>query len=128
IANSTTRVAAALALAAALLSACGVADRTASQSAAAPTPVPPSATPAPSDLLYIHDSSNAASERLTIIDSMSGARERDLPAGVMSPDWNTLFVAEQKDGKTALHALDLATGQTLRATTLNGAYSLPMIT
>jgi len=115
-----------LALAAALLSACGVADGSAVQSAAVPTPAPPVA--AGGDLLYIRDGANAGTERLTIIDSVSGARERDLPQGVSSPDWSTLYVAEQKDDKTALRALDLATGQALRATTINGAYSLPMIT
>ena len=116
-----------LALAAALLSACGVADGSAVQSAAVPTPVQPVADAA-GDLLYIRDGAKAGTERLTIIDSVSGARERDLPQGVSSPDWSTLYVAEQKDDKTALRALDLATGQALRATTINGAYSLPMIT
>ena len=116
-----------LALAAALLSACGVADGSAVQSAAVPTPAQPVAA-APGDRLYISDGAKAGTERLTIIDSVSGARERDLPPGVTSPDWSTLYVAEQKDGKTELRALDLATGQTLRTTTLDGAYSLPMIT
>src|SRR3954451_158850 len=92
-----------LALAAALLSACGVADRSAVQSVAAPTPTPPAA---PGDLLYVRDGAQGASERLTIVDSLSGARQRDLPAGVTSPDWSTLYVAESRDGKTTLRALD----------------------
>ena len=128
ISNCAASAAAMLALAAALLSACGVADRSAVQSAAVPTPAPPIVAAAPGDLLYIRDGVKGGTERLTIIDSVSGARERDLPPGVTSPDWSTLYVAEQKDGKTTLRALDLATGQTLRATTIDGAYSLPMIT
>jgi hypothetical protein len=128
ISTSAASAAATLALAAALLSACGVADRSISQSAAVPTPAPPITAAAPGDLLYIRDGFKGGTERLTIIDSISGVRERDLPPGVTSPDWSTLYVAEQNDGKTTLRALDLATGQTLRETTIGGAYSLPMIT
>jgi len=127
VSNSAASAAAILALAAALLSACGAADRSASQSAAVPTPSPPIAA-ASGDLLYIRDGFKGGTERLTIIDSISGARERDLPPGVTSPDWSTLYVAEQHDGKTTLRALDLATEQTLRETTIDGGYSLPMIT
>jgi hypothetical protein len=123
-----TSSAATLVLVAALLSACGVADGSAVRSAAVPTAVPAVVATAPGDLLYIRNGFKGAAERLTIIDSISGARERDLPPGVTSPDWRTLYVAEQQDGKTALRALDPATGQTLRATTINGAFSLPMIT
>src|SRR5437773_665288 len=117
-----------LALALALLSACGAPDRSAVQSAAVPTPAPPTAAAASGDLLFIRDGSRGAAEGLTIIDSISGARERDLPAGVAAPDWRTLYVAEQNDRKTTLRALDPATEQTLRATTIDGAYNLPMIT
>jgi hypothetical protein len=120
--------AAILVLVAMLLPACGVADSAAPQSAAVPTPAPPVATPTPSDLLYIHDGFKGAAEHLTIIDSVSGAHERNLPPGVVSPDWRTLYVAEQQNGTTALRALDLATGQTTREIQIEGAYSLPMIT
>jgi len=126
--SSPVSAAALLALAVALLSACGAPDRSEVQSAAVPTPARPTASAAPGDLLYIRDGSKGSSERITIIDSISGARERDLPPGVTSPDWSTLYVAEQHDGKTTLRALDLATEQTLRATTIDGAYDLPMIT
>src|SRR5438045_3895555 len=112
--SSATSTAALLALAAALLSACGAPDRSAVQSAAAPTPVPPAAS---GDLLYIRDGAKADAERISIIDSISGARERNLPAGVTSPDWSTLYVADQHDGKTTLRALDLAAERTLRETT-----------
>src|SRR3954470_13086261 len=127
--NISTRAASAaatLALAASLLSACGVADRSAGRSAAAPTPAPPIAA-ASGDLLYIPNRVKGEDDRLTIIDSISGARERDLPPGVASPDWSTLYVAEQNAGKTTLRALDLATERTLRETTIDGAYDLPMI-
>jgi hypothetical protein len=118
-----------LGLAATLLAGCGVADGSASQLAAVPTPTVPQATRAQGDLLYIRDGDKAGgSERLALIDSLSGARERDLPPGVISPDWRTLYVAEQQDGKTSVRALDLATGQDMRETQIEGAYSLPLIT
>src|SRR5436305_1880481 len=105
-----------LALIAMLLAGCGVADGTAAPAAAAPTPAPPAATPAPRDMLYVHDGDKAGAERLALIDSLSGAHERDLPPGVVSPDWRTLYAAEQQNGKTSLRALDLASGQTVRET------------
>lgn len=126
--NRAASAAAALAMAAALLSACGAPDRSAPQSAAAPTLAPPIVAAPPGDRLYIRDGFKGDAERLTIIDSTSGAREYDLPPGVSSPDWTTLYVVEQNDSKTAVRALDLATGRTLRETAIEGAYSLPMIT
>src|SRR3954453_11606438 len=126
--HSAVSAATALALAAALLSACGVADRSAGQLAAVPTPAQPITASAPGDLLYIHDGVKGASERLAIIDGNSGVRERDLPPGVISPDWSTLYAAEQSDGKTRVRALDIDTGQMLREATIDGSFGLPMIT
>jgi hypothetical protein len=123
LAKGSTSAAAMLALAATLLSACGVAKRSASQVAAAPTPRV--AASAPGDLLYVSAGSKGDTERLRVIDSVSGAPERDLPPGVTSPDWSTLYVAEQSNGKTALRALDLSSGKTLHTTTIDGAYILP---
>jgi hypothetical protein len=110
-----------------LLSACGAPDRSAAPAAAAPTPAPATAT-APGDRLFIRDGFKGDSQRLAIVDSASGARERGLPPGVASPDWTTLYAVEQSAGSTTLRALDLATGRTLRETTLAGQYRLPMIT
>jgi hypothetical protein len=118
-----------LALLAMILSGCGVPDRSAPLSAAAPTAVLPTrAAPQPGDRLYIRDGFKGDAERLTIIDSNSGARERDLPPGVIAPDWSTIYVAEQTGGKTIVRALDVETGRILHETTLDGAYALPMIT
>ena len=121
-------VAAGLGLAAALLSACGAPDRSEPPSVAAPTLVPQRVAAPPGDRLYIRDGFKGDAERLAVVDSASGARERDLPPGVISPDWATLYAVEQNGAKTAVRALDLATGQTLRETAIDGAYSLPMIT
>jgi hypothetical protein len=128
ISNKAASATWALALAAALLSACGASDRSAGPSAAAPTLAAPIAAAPAGDRLYIRDGFKGGDQRLTIIDSASGARERDLPPGLASPDWTTLYVAERNDDKTTLRAFDLATGRALRETTVDGAYDLPMIT
>src|SRR5262245_17038291 len=114
-----------LMLAAILLGACGRAD---SPAASAPTLAPPAPTAQPGDRLYIRDGLKGDAERLTIVDSASGARQRDLPPGVTSPDWSTLYVATQEGSSTRLQAFDIASGQMLRETKLDGAYGLPMIT
>src|SRR6185436_14444814 len=133
----------ALALAA-LLGGCGAPDRAAPPSAAAPTVAPmiiaptaaplasaPVAAPAAvgaSDRLYIRDGFKDDEERVTVIDSASGARERELPPGVASPDWATLYTVEQDSGKTRVRALDIQTGQVLRETSLDGGYVFPTVT
>src|SRR5262249_45319733 len=127
ISNKAVNTAAALALAATLLAACGAADRSAVQSAA-PTVAPAHVAAPPGDRLFIGDGFKGDAERLTIIDSSSGARERDLPPGVTAPDWTILYTAEQTGGQTVVRALDLATGRILRETAIDGAYGLPMIT
>jgi len=76
ISNKSLNTAAALALAATLLGACGAADRSAVQSAAAPTVAPARVAAPPGDRLFIRDGFKGDAERLTIIDSSSGARER----------------------------------------------------
>src|SRR5687768_7518198 len=82
-----------LALATALmLSGCGAPDQSAPPSAAAPTAaLPTRVAPQPGDRLYIRDGFKGDAERLSIIDSVSGARERELPPGVIAPDWSTLY-------------------------------------
>jgi len=115
-----------LMLAALLLGACGTSANP--LTASAPTVAPPAPTPQPGDQLYIRDGFKGDAERLTIVDSASGARKRDLPPGVTSPDWSTLYVATQGGGSTRLQALDIASGQILRETKLDSAYGLPLIT
>ncbi len=115
-----------LMLAALLLGACGSAANP--PTASAPTAAPPAPTPQPGDRLYIRDGFKGDAERLTIVDSVSGTRQRELPPGVSSPDWSTLYVATQDGGSTRLQALDIASGQMLRETKLDGAYGLPLIT
>jgi outer membrane protein assembly factor BamB len=128
---------AALAIAALLLSSCGVSDRPAQQSAApaaaAPTAAPHAAPaqPPPTALpeeLYIRADDGSESGILAIL---GGKGVRELPLGAVAPDWSTLYtVATRTDygpPKTFLRALDLKTGTLLRETTLDGAYALPAV-
>ena len=109
-----------------VLGACG--SPAGSPSASAPTIAPPAPTVQPADRLYIHDSFKGAAERLTIVDAASGARVRDLPPGVMSPDWSTLYVATAEASSTRVQAIEIAGGQVLREIMLEGMYRLPMTT
>ncbi|HEU5103240.1 MAG TPA: hypothetical protein VFU22_29670, partial [Roseiflexaceae bacterium] len=120
----TASITTALALVATLLSGCGAPDRSVAPAAAAPTPALATAVAVPSDRLFIRDGFKGDFERLAIVDSISGARERDLPPGVISSDWTTLYVAEQNAGNTVVRALDLASGQALRDIMIPGAYHL----
>src|SRR5215218_4869790 len=88
-------------LVALVLSGCGTPDRPLSQSAAPPAAAPTADAPVASkpsvDQLYIRTASGvngASDERLMIIDGVSGARERELPVGVVAPDWSALYTAK----------------------------------
>jgi hypothetical protein len=82
----------------------------------------------PGDRLYIRDSFKQDVPRLAIVDGVTGVRERELPPGVITPDWATIYVAAPQGGKTRLRAIDVVSGQTLRETMLDGVYELPLIT
>lgn len=109
-----------------LLGACGRAEGLAP--AAAPTLAPPAPAATPGDRLFVRELRGDAGERLAVIDGTSGARQRELPPGVFSPDWSTLYTVAPAGGQTRVEAIDVATGDVLRSTTLDGAYALPMVT
>ncbi len=96
--------------------------------AGAPTVAAPAPVVVPADRLYIHDGLKGGAERLTVVDGASGARQRDLPAGVVAPDWSTLYAVVRDTTITRVQALDIPSGRVLRETSLDGAWSLPMIT
>jgi hypothetical protein len=72
------------------------------------------------DRLYL-----LAGEHILVLDATTGAIERTLPAGVPTTDWQTLYAVAYANGQTTVSAIDVATGATLRATTLAGRYGLP---
>ena len=144
-ARKLTPIFAVLALATLLISSCGTPDRAAQQPAAPaaaaatvpPAPIAaapqtaPQAARLPADQLYIHDNDGSGAGRLAILNAVSGERERDLPLGVASPDWSTLYTVESTvandHAKTHIQALDLKTGRPVRETTIDGAYVLPTV-
>jgi DNA-binding beta-propeller fold protein YncE len=71
------------------------------------------------DWLYVLDQG-----RVTVVDSTTGKRVRELPAGVPAPDWSTLYAVERRAGQTTVRAIDVATGEPVRAITLVGDYDL----
>jgi hypothetical protein len=117
-----------LAILALILSACGVPAQP-DLSASAPTAPPLPSAPQPAgDRLYIRDGLKGDAERLAVVDSVTGARERDLPSGLVAPDWSTLYVVEADGDKTLVRAIDAASGKVLRSTAVDAAYELPAIT
>jgi hypothetical protein len=65
--------------------------------------------------------------KLSLITLPSGAVERQLPFGVISPDWKMLYTTTSSGNQTIVLALDITSGQTLRTTTLAGQFALPEI-
>ncbi len=100
------------------------------------TAVSPAPSPAPSiaresgpvDLIYARTRRNLADgPRLSIIDAATGKQVRDLPLGVIAPDWSAMYTLDHPSGvigATAVHALALPSGQPTGEATLKGLYEL----
>jgi hypothetical protein len=84
----------------------------------------PSATrvPAPDERLYVYDTDQGG--RFLVVDGATGRLERALPAGAPNADWTILYTAETTGARTTVSAIAVATGETLRSTTLDGHFSL----
>ncbi|MGI8548126.1 MAG: YncE family protein, partial [Gemmatimonadaceae bacterium] len=121
-----------------VLVACGTATPTTAPSPAPPTvaptaaPAQPAAIPttaaapkATGDRLYVRDGNGVPANRLSVIDAGSGTRMQDLPLGVPSPDWSTLYVTERGIEQTTVRAFDPQTGKARRETTITGRFALP---
>lgn len=93
------------------------------QSAAAPTST--AAAARTGDRLFVRDGTSSPDDRLSVIDAGSGTRVQNLPLGVPSPDWSTLYVTERGIEQTTVRALNPQTGQALRETTIMGRFTLP---
>jgi hypothetical protein len=77
------------------------------------------------DWLYLDLSSGPGPGRLAVVDAATGEQLRTLPSGLSNRDWSTMYTAECREGKTTVSAIALASGQTARARTIDGCYSLP---
>lgn len=87
----------------------------------------PSATSTPKlrDQLFVFDGDQSG--RFLVIDGATGQIERTLPAGVPDANWTLLYTAERIGEQTVISAVEVATGNHLRATQLEGHYSLPWV-
>lgn len=96
---------------------------------ATPSPAQPTASAQQSihDRLYVRDGYGTPSGHLAVIDAATGTREQDLPVGIPSPDWSTLYTVEHSRNKTTVRALDVETGHTLRQTQVEGEYDLTYV-
>jgi len=77
------------------------------------------------DHLFVSDGYGTPGGRLSVIDAASGANLRDLPLGVATADWSTLYVTERSIEQTTVRAFNPQTGQALRETTIMGRFTLP---
>lgn len=93
------------------------------QSAAAPTST--AAAARTGDHLFVRAGYGAPDGRLSVIDAASGANLRDLPLGVATTDWSTLYVTERGIERTTVRAFNPQTGQALRETEIAGRFTLP---
>ncbi len=93
------------------------------QQAAAPTGA--AAAARTGDRLFVRDGYGTSGGRLSVIDAASGASLRDLPLGVATADWSTLYVTERGIEQTTVRAFNPQTGQALRETTIMGRFTLP---
>ncbi len=96
---------------------------------AAPSPAQPTAPAQLSthDHLYVREGYGSPAENLVVIDAATGAREQELPLGVPSPDWSTLYTAEHGKGSTTVRAIEVKTGRTVRQTQIGGEYDLTYV-
>ena len=99
-------------------------------------PVLPTSTPAleetaapaqAGDRLYVRDGYAGGRERIVVVHTASGTRERELPPGMPAPDWSVLYTVEHADGRTIVRTIEMATGHPARETVLDGNYILPAI-
>jgi DNA-binding beta-propeller fold protein YncE len=75
------------------------------------------------DLVYTADPARGVLQVL----GPGGRVLRELPAGVPSADWSTLYVARGGTSRTTIQAIDVASGKVLRSTTLPGRFGLPVV-
>jgi hypothetical protein len=99
-----------------------------------PTPLPGTPLAAPASQppaarggswLYLELSSGPGPGRIAVANAASGEQLRAFPSGVPTRDWSILYTAECREGSTTISAIDLVSGKTMRARTIDGCYSLP---
>lgn len=76
--------------------------------------------------LFVEQGFNGA-EQVTVLNSGTGAVERQLPIGTPAPDWSRYYTVTQLTATERLNALDPASGLTLAQATIPAGYVLPSL-
>jgi len=84
-----------------------------------------SALPAAAGYRIFLEQGYNGSDEVTVLDSGTGAVERQLPIGTPAPDWSRYYTVTQHGGSATLTALDPASGRTLAQATIPTGYTLP---
>jgi hypothetical protein len=74
--------------------------------------------------LFLHEGFTG-NEQVTVVDSGTGAIERQLPIGTPAADWSRYYVVTHLTYSERLSALDPGTGRTLAQTSIPVGYQLP---
>jgi len=90
-------------------------------------PSPPQTAPPVGEVLYLQEGS-----KIRVRDAATGAIQAEVPNGLISPDWKTVYVvgngarypAGAPEGRTTIHAMETF-GESLRSVDLPGDYELP---
>jgi hypothetical protein len=91
-------------------------------------PVKSSHSPAGSYRIFLQEGFNGGARQVTVVNSMTGSVERQLPLGTPAPDWSRYYVVEKGTTTSTLKAIQPSSGQTLAQTSIPGGFFLPDLT
>jgi hypothetical protein len=77
--------------------------------------------------IFLEGGFSNSAETVKVLDSGTGAIERELPLGTPSSDWSRYYTVTQLSGSTRLMALDPSSGRTVAQTTVPSGYGLPNV-
>jgi hypothetical protein len=77
--------------------------------------------------IFLEGGFSNSGETVKVLDSGTGAIERELPLGTPNADWSRYYVVTPLTGSSNLKVIDPASGRTIAQTTLPAGYSLPNI-
>ena len=78
--------------------------------------------------IFLEEGYNGGSQQVTVVNSMTGAVERQLPLGTPAPDWSRYYLVERGTTNSVLKAIQPSSGHTLAQTSIPGGFSLPDLT
>jgi hypothetical protein len=85
-------------------------------------------SPAGAYRIFLQEGFNGGARQVTVVNSMTGAVERQLPLGTPAPDWSRYYIVERGTTNGTLKAIEPSSGQTLAQTSIPGGFFLPDLT